>query len=357
MHATALDDDGADGTTGYQTGEEHDLRSFKKVLLGAVTAMVVVAVLAVGSASAVTPAPPPPPSGTIPTRDTRLRTRTCRTSHGEASTFVSCGCDEVSFPEGATATWMLEDPPNDPDFQPALDFGSEVVRTTAHRRLGLAERPASHSSSSSCTTAPARRLRKAVRRGLDAAHEAERRRRRRRQRCRFLQEAGLRHAHAESIRLLGPYSNCWHADPQIDPRHRIQVIVKGNLPLETDFSEWGLGDHLTLPDDWGRWAAVTARSTADNNVVEAMTNWDIHDDSLTTEGHTITNPLGKPVPGRPERRGDLHELRRGRQLHHGGPLGGSRRCSASCPTTDTTSVRGIRSTRLHDALRRQGRRG
>ena len=49
MHATALDDDGADGTTGYQTGEEHDLRSFKKVLLGAVTAMVLVAVLAVGS--------------------------------------------------------------------------------------------------------------------------------------------------------------------------------------------------------------------------------------------------------------------------------------------------------------------
>ena len=51
MHATALDDGGADGTTGYQTGEEHDLRSFKKVLLGAVTAMVLVAVLAVGSAS------------------------------------------------------------------------------------------------------------------------------------------------------------------------------------------------------------------------------------------------------------------------------------------------------------------
>ena len=32
----------------------------------------------------------------------------------------------------------------------------------------------------------------------------------------------------ESVRLLGPYSNCWHADPQIDPRHRIQVDVKGN---------------------------------------------------------------------------------------------------------------------------------
>jgi hypothetical protein len=50
----------------------------------------------------------------------------------------------------------------------------------------------------------------------------------------------------ESVRLLGPYSNCWHADPQIDPRHRIQVVVKGKLPLENDFSEWGLGAFLTL---------------------------------------------------------------------------------------------------------------
>ena len=44
MHATASDDGGADGTTGYPNGEEHDLRSLKKMLLGAVAAMAIVAV-------------------------------------------------------------------------------------------------------------------------------------------------------------------------------------------------------------------------------------------------------------------------------------------------------------------------
>ena len=42
----------------------------------------------------------------------------------------------------------------------------------------------------------------------------------------------------ESIRLLGPYSNCYH-DGRIDPRHRININVKGILPLEADFSELG----------------------------------------------------------------------------------------------------------------------
>ncbi len=57
----------------------------------------------------------------------------------------------------------------------------------------------------------------------------------------------------------------------------------------------GPGRHLTLPDDWGKWAAAMARTTWDHTVVHAMTNWDIHDDSLTTEGHTIT-PLGNQCP-------------------------------------------------------------
>ena len=43
---------GADGTTEFQNGEEHDLSSFKKMLLGAVTAMVLVAGVAVSPASA-----------------------------------------------------------------------------------------------------------------------------------------------------------------------------------------------------------------------------------------------------------------------------------------------------------------
>ena len=77
----------------------------------------------------------------------------------------------------------------------------------------------------------------------------------------FCEKPKLETLTSDSIKLLGPYSNCWHTDPPVDPRHRLQITVKGNLPLEADFSIWGLGDHLTLPDDWGRWAAVAARST------------------------------------------------------------------------------------------------
>ena len=126
MHATASVESGADGTTGIHTGEEHDLSVLKRMLLGAVTAMVVVAVLAVGSASATTP-PPVLPTGTVPTmgyatQDANVPYLAWRGEHVRL-----VGCDEFSFPGGSTATWLLEDPPNDPVFQPALDFNSNKV--------------------------------------------------------------------------------------------------------------------------------------------------------------------------------------------------------------------------------------
>jgi hypothetical protein len=83
-----------------------------------------------------------------------------------------------------------------------------------------------------------------------------------------------------------PYSTC---DPNSDPRHRITAVVKGTIPLKANFSEWGLGDHLTLPDDWARWANVAARSWRDHTTADYVTNWDIHDDtSNITEGHVMT---------------------------------------------------------------------
>jgi hypothetical protein len=97
---------------------------------------------------------------------------------------------------------------------------------------------------------------------------------------------GLTRRTAELIGLYGPFSIC---DPTLDPRHRVKVVVKGNIPLLANFSEWGLGDHLTMPDDWGKWAAVMARSTIDASAATAMSNWDIHDDSALTEGHVFTN--------------------------------------------------------------------
>ncbi len=63
---------------------------------------------------------------------------------------------------------------------------------------------------------------------------------------------------AESIALLGPYSACNHTQPPSIRGSRIKITVKGNLPLEADFKSYGLGDHLTLPDDWAKWAAVAA---------------------------------------------------------------------------------------------------
>ena len=104
------------------------------------------------------------------------------------------------------------------------------------------------------------------------------------------------------------------SDPPI--RGIASVTVKGNLPLEADFSNWGLGDHLTLPDDWGRWAGrsrdCTAVPTTRRHTRRMLTNWDIHDDSLTTEGH-VTPPARSARPIR--RENYPSPLRRCRQLH------------------------------------------
>ena len=162
---------------------------------------------------------------------------------------------------------------------------------------------------------------------------------------------------AESVKLLGPYSNCWHNYPPIDPRHRINIIVKGTLPLEADFSNYGLGSSLTLPDDWGKWAAAAATSTTDHDFAHAMSNWDIHDDSLLTEGHTITYPLGTQCPADPlveEKYKDFDAV--DNCTTPATRMAASRPCSARRrpPAHD----RPVRSGLLlrHDALGRQGRR-
>ena len=155
----------------------------------------------------------------------------------------------------------------------------------------------------------------------------------------------------------GRIANCC-TPTRVDPRHRMQIIVKGNLPLEADFSEWGLGDHLTLPDDWGRWAAVAARSTTDqSDPLKAMTNWDIHDDSLHDRGSrhrpaacsarledepreiytTSTRSTTAPAPARAGGFSTVFGSQSTRRPH-------------DRPVRSDLPVR-------HDALRRQGRRG
>ena len=69
---------------------------------------------------------------------------------------------------------------------------------------------------------------------------------------------GLR-SHVPAAAALRHPRSC---DPLADnPTHLITATVKGIIPLNANFGEWGLGDHLTMPDDWAKWAAVAARSS------------------------------------------------------------------------------------------------
>jgi hypothetical protein len=97
---------------------------------------------------------------------------------------------------------------------------------------------------------------------------------------------------ASLVIARGGYRVC---DPTIDPRHRVQVIVKGHVPLKANFWEWDLDNSLTFPDDWPVLAAKFANCTAVPNdptchtTADAMTNWDIHDDSLATHNGSLAN--------------------------------------------------------------------
>jgi hypothetical protein len=298
VHATALDEGGADGTTGYQNGEEHDLRSFKKMLLGAVVSMAIVAGVVASPASATDPVAPVAPTGVIPTqgRDTMNSNVPYLAWQGEHVRLVWCN----KFPDGATTTWMLVDPLNWPDFAPAVDPisvqtvpGTGCVKATwISDKPGLAIIKAIVHVGADAVTKDFlvgwMTIKSVVATGGGDVNAGD-----------FCDRPTFDSLTQESVKLLGPYSNCWHADPWVDPRHRINIIVKGTLPLEADFSNWGLGKELTLPDDWGKWAAVAATSKVDKDVAKAMSNWDIHDDSLTTEGHTITSPIGTQCPADP----------------------------------------------------------
>ncbi len=271
MHATASVERGADGTTGIHTGEEHDLSVFKRMLLGAVTAMVVVAVLAVGSASATTP-PPRAPTGTVPTEGyATRRTPTCRISPGGASTSASSAAtrDRVPGAAGDGRRWMLEDPLElIPCFQ--LPHGSstsvKIVGMAASRRPGSRRRPASHSSSSSSHARAATDvfekqfivgwmefLKPTVAGGGDVnagdfcSKPASTRSRRSRSGC----SGRTRTAGTDPLdRSAAPHQH--HRQGQPPARGRLQRVGPRR-------------PSLTLPDDWGKWAAVVARSTNDHD--------------------------------------------------------------------------------------------
>jgi hypothetical protein len=295
VHATASE--GADGTTGFQTGEEHDLRSFKKMLFAAVVTMAIAAGATVSTAGAVI-TPPAAPTGVLPSegRYTQDANAPYLAWQGEHVRLVACSKD-LTFSGAATATWMLVDPLNWPDFAPAFDPASVTVSGHCVYADWISDKPGlaaikvivsdpKAETDLAVSTASTftkdflvgwMELLKPTAVGGGDVFAAD-----------FCDQPKFDTLTQESISLLGPYSNCWHADPPVDPRSRIKITVKGNLPLEADFSNYGLGDHLTLPDDWGKWAAVAATSTDDHPLsVGAISNWDDHDDSALTEGHVI----------------------------------------------------------------------
>jgi hypothetical protein len=69
---------------------------------------------------------------------------------------------------------------------------------------------------------------------------------------------------------------------------QIHILVKGTFPLGNDFA--GLGHPVvTLPDDWAWLAdnfATDGSAIGSGTGSAAAMRWDIHDDDLTTEGHT-----------------------------------------------------------------------
>ena len=251
---------GADGTAGFQTGEEHDLRSLKKMLLGSVAAMAIVAGVAVSPASA---------SGAR--------------RHEWPSTGLQHAGRERAVPRVAGRACAPRGVRGRGDAFPAGHHGElDAGRSAQLARLRACRWIRSRSRSS----AAARSATWISDKPGIAAHQGHRARRGRREHLREAvprrldgtAQAGRPWAAATSMpadfcndqgtrrRSRPSTSGCTGRSRTApttrgDPRHRIQITVKGNLPLEADFSKWGLGDHLMLPDDWGSWAAAVARTT------------------------------------------------------------------------------------------------
>jgi hypothetical protein len=276
VHATASEY-GADGTAEFQIGEEHDLRSFKKMLLGMVACMAIVAGVAASPASA-----------TVPTKglDTQEANVPYLAWRGEHVRLGFCDYD-FAIPTDSGVSWALEDWSGDPANGsvpvPQELFGQRhfyngcVYTDFTSQKAGVA-------------------FIKLVVSGENGVNNYEKQ---------FMVawmdlstpavtgggpvnagDCNVRQAETASLlSVVDPYRVC---DPAADNTHLVTANVKGNIPLKANFSEWGLGDHLTMPDDWGRWAAVAARSWADHLQSDWITNWDIHDDLLNTEGHVNT---------------------------------------------------------------------
>jgi hypothetical protein len=85
----------------------------------------------------------------------------------------------------------------------------------------------------------------------------------------------------------------------------LEANVTGNFPLLQDFNELGIGHNITLPDgstapglvmpdDWA--VLAQAMATVRGIGADPVSFWDIHDDTLATEGHAQESPAAICTP-------------------------------------------------------------
>jgi hypothetical protein len=305
VHATASEG-GADGTTEFRTGEEHDLRSFKKMLLGAVAAMVLATGVAVSPASA-----------TVPTTgydavSANVPYLAWRGEHVRLGFCLPVG-SEGGIPSSSNVSWVISDWSGEDfgsipvpfEIQGARHFYNGCVYSEfASEKAGVAfikvsvNLPADSRNPGGSQyvkqfmvawmglTTPAVTGGGSVYAGdIDCQEQ-------------LLNSAEL------LVQVLAPVRVCPATN---DPLHLITARVKGIVPLAANFGEWDFAaagvslvspGKLTLPDDWAAWAHVAARSTAldsggmrDHTLAQYISNWDIHDGFLSnTEGHVPGDP-------------------------------------------------------------------
>jgi hypothetical protein len=307
VHATASNV-GVDGTAGKNHGEENDLSRFKKMLLGAVAGMVLATGVIISPASA-----------SVPTQrynqlDGNAPTLAWR---GEHVRLGFCLPNGAALSTADAVTWSIEDWSGDPangsipvpfEITGARHFYNGCVYSEfSSQKAGVAFIKLSVNNSPTDETDPGgslvtkqymvawMELQTPTVTGGGSVNAAD-----------FNCGNGLANTELRQLGLTDPYRSCLPdvapavvADPPVvpavpaDPTHLITANVKGIIPLLANFSEWGLGDHLTMPDDWAKWAAVAAKSSGynsgvnvpDHTLADYMTNWDLHDDLTNVEGH------------------------------------------------------------------------
>ena len=301
MHAAAPGE-GADGTTEFQHGEEHDLSFFKKMLLAAVAGMV----LAIGLAAS-------PASATVPTegkadaeqanvpylawRGEHVRLGYCNLSSPQEGYQSFSGEDIVSW---HIEDWSGHDYGSIP--VPYMTLGSSqyengcVYARFGSQKPGVAFIKLTIISSTTGNTLVDKhflvgwmQLTNPVLTGGGAVTAGD-------------IDCQPQIVFAERIRSdqTDPRRVCPRA---YDPKHLITATVKGIIPLDANFDEWVFPatgplalktpGQLTLPDDWAAWANVAARDNIDrpNTVVPSPvpTNWDIHDSQASAlDNHVAT---------------------------------------------------------------------